>query len=847
MLRRLPFVVALAVGCKTVSADPPPAIVPGAPQVGAAESTLDLPIGTPMGGYSARARYLGAISQQDSRQSPYNQGFVESTGIHTRPGLKVIWITNGDQDLVLTQSDTIYSFDGLVSSVTSELERRTGRDLDGRVVHTTNHSHNSYGPFSDQVHFYLGGDRYNEEIFQTFTTQLVELAMEAYEARQAAAIGTGWLADWDPNDEVSHDRRGANDALVMFDDLPAGGYGKDPFLNVMRFDALDGTPIAMTFAIPIHGTLVGEDSPLLSAESGGAVATGLEEAFDRPVVVMQLQTAGGDASPGGIDTGLARVESLSELARPKIMELYDQITTSDAPIGMETVSRHIWQDYDSVEVTRAGTVDWHYPPPGPESVSDGVVWDAPNVPGTFDEFNAPVGAVFCGSDAPLIPGGGVYNLTPDLQPYNGCVRVDAILPVIQAIFDLTEIEAVLPMRESMKAGTLATRIGPIPTLRPDGTQGDDSFLAAFFPAEPTSMYVEQFRRRVHTEIGDEWPLLVGYSQDHEGYFLPPEDWLSGGYEPNINMWGPLQGEHVMEGVLDYTTSILGTTDVAEEEDPDGYYAPTEYQTRSLPTEFVPDLTPDAGTILLAPPNDDFWIPEGFVADLVVPPTVSRVDGVVQLAWKGGDAMVDLPRVVLERQDGTTWTEVKTRSQRTVDDRFYDILMGYTPDPLYPVTGPQQHYYWVAWQAVPHAGERSALPLGTYRLHVYGNKYAGGSTQWPWATEPYEVTSPDFEVTPAVLQVDPETDGLWVSIPAPAEGWRLISMNGHSHGSNPVNGDVALSLHHTDDSTTTATITPDRAEGGAFAGKRSHVAVDLTGVDEVVVTDAFGNTGTWTAP
>ena len=107
MLRRLPFVVALAVGCKTVPADPPPAIVPGAPQVGAAERTLDLPIGTPMGGYSARARYLGALSQQDSRQSPYNQGFVESTGIHTRPGLKVIWITNGDQDLVLTQSDTI--------------------------------------------------------------------------------------------------------------------------------------------------------------------------------------------------------------------------------------------------------------------------------------------------------------------------------------------------------------------------------------------------------------------------------------------------------------------------------------------------------------------------------------------------------------------------------------------------------------------------------------------------------------------------------------------------------------------------------------------------------------------
>lgn len=948
-LRQLPLIVALAVGCKTETADPAPPIVPGAPQVGAAEGTLDLPIGTPMGGYSARDTYLGSLSYTDRRQTPYNYDFMPSCGVHTRPGLKVIWITNGDQDLVMTESDTIYSFDGLVSSVTAELERRTGKDLHGRVTHSTNHSHASYGPFSDQVHFFLGGDRFNEEIFERFTAQLVDLAMQAYDSRQPASIGTGWLADWDPNDEVSHDRRGENDDLVMYDDLPPGGYGKDPFLNMIRFDAADGTPIAVTYAIPIHGTATDDSAPMLSAEAGGGVTTGLEEAFDRPVVVMELQTAAGDASPGGVDDGYARIESLSELARPKMMELYNQILTSDAPISLETVSRHIWQDHDMIHVTRNGAVDWSYGPSGSEAISDGVVWASPNVPGTFDEFNAPLGAVFCGSDAPLIPGGGVYNLTPDLQPYSGCVRVDAILPVITAIFDLSAEEQSLPMRESLKAGTLATRFGPIPTLRPDGTQGNDSFLAAYFPGEPTSMYVEHFRRRVRGEVGDEWPLLVGYSQDHQGYYLPPEDWLKGGYEPNINMWGPLEAEHVMEGVLAYIASLLGTTDVAEVADPDGYYAPTEYQTRALPTEFVPDLTPDAGTPITTAPNGNFWTPKGFEVrtlvalapepdgsncadggtavssgrdenrdgalqpsevtnttyvcdpdasasaavslkaedgnanctfggtavrsgidananglldtseivdvayvcgpgpDLVVPETVPRVSGVVQFAWRGGDAMVDLPRVVLEQQDGATWTEVKTRSQRTVDDHFYDMLMAYTPDPLYPVSALQQHNYWVSWQAVPHSGERAALPLGTYRLHVYGTKYAGGSTQWPWATETYEATSPEFEVTPAELQVDPETDGLWVSIAAPSDGWRLISMNGNSHGLNPVSGDVTVAIHHTDGTDTSATLTPDRAEGGPFAGKRSHIALDLTGVDEVVVTDAFGNSGTWTVP
>ena len=60
------------------------------------------------------------------------------------------------------------------------------------------------------------------------------------------------------------------------------------------------------------------------------------------------------------------------------------------------------------------------------------------------------------------------------------------------------------------------------------------------------MYAEQFRRRSKAELGFENAITVGYAQDHEGYLMIPEDWLVGGYEANINIWGPLQGEHIME-------------------------------------------------------------------------------------------------------------------------------------------------------------------------------------------------------------------------------------------------------------------------------------------------------------
>lgn len=819
--------------CKTPEAEPPAPIIPGPPMAGAAQGTLDMPIGTPMGGYSDRAKYLGGESQQDERQCAYNVGFVESTGIHTRPGIKVVWVTNGDQDLVITQTDTIYSFDGLVDAVTAELETRTGKNLHGRVVHSANHSHQSWGPFSDQTHFYLGGDKFNREIFQRFVDQIVAVAMDAYEHQEAAAIGTGWAKDWDPDDKVYHDRRSDNDQIQMFDDLPPGGYGKDPYLNVIRVDTAAGEPLAMMFTMPVHGTAVGSDSSLVSAEASAGIVAALEEEFDSEVIVMHLQSAAGDASPGGVDRSFARVESLGEFARDPIMELWANTPTSAAPIHLESVTRHIWQQRDQIKVTRNGTVDWTYTPYSADNVSDEVIYDENGaIKAPIDEFNAQYGAVFCGSEDALIPAGYIGSR---IYPYSSCTDVGLISRILLAIFDLQESDLSLPLPESMKAGTLATRFGPIPTLLPDGSEVEQDLYAAFFPGEPTSMYVEQARRRIEAELGYNMPLIVGYAQDHEGYFLPPEDWLAGGYEPNINIWGPLQAEHVLEGVLEYSKAILSTDDVAEDADPDGYYASTEYPDRPMPTEFIPDTTDEAGTLITETP-EYFWLPPNFVAQLVVPEEVPRVSGVVQMAWYGGDPMVDLPRVVLEKKaDNGNWEEVTMRSGRAVTDTYADMLMAYTPDPLYPITADQKHQYWISWQAVSHIKDRTGLPTGTYRLHVDGKKYAGGSTHYPWNTEAYTVDSPEFEVVPATISVEPDATGVWVSLHGPSDGWRLIDVEGDSVGNNPVRGPLTVVVNDG----APQTITAEAPSGG-----RSHVTLDVTNPNSVTVTDSYGNTGTY---
>lgn len=835
---RLTAATLLLAACGPLPDPEPPPLIAGPPEAGAAEGTLDLPVGTPMGGFSSRASYLGGTSRQDARSSPYTTGFVESTGIHTRIGIKVIWLTNGDQDLVITQTDTIYSFDGLVAAITTELEQRTGRDLHGKVIHTTNHSHNSYGPFSQQPHFYLGGDKFNREIFDRFVDEVVEVAMQAHDGLAPAAIGTGWRKDWDPNDRVYRDRRGVNNDLRPWADRDEPN-GKDPYLNVIRVDHADGRPMALAYTFGIHGIALGEDNSLISSDASGGISAALQEEFDTPVVVMHMQGSGGDASPAGVDDGMARIESLGELAKGPILGLWSDIETSTDPITLETASRHIWEQRDQIHVSRDGTVDWRYAPAAVGAVGDEKIYDDQGqIISPIDEFNAPYGAAFCGSDAPLIPAGNIGSFT---YPYSTCVDVGLASAIIRAVFDIPEEEFPLPLRESYKAGTTASRMGPLPTLTPEGEIVDRDLFTGFFPAEPVFMFGEQWRRRVKAELGYELPLLVGYSQDHEGYFLIAEDWLMGGYEPNIALWGPLQAEHVMEGVLDYGDTILSTNDRREDPDPDGYYAMGPYDDVPLPTTFLPDPSPDAGTRITTPPAY-LWTPKFLPLDLDFPAQVPRVQGQVQLAWIGGDPMVDLPRVVLEReQEDGSFAVVTLRSGRELDDRYTDLLTGHTPDPLFPSEAAQTHRWWTAWQAVGHLEDRASLPLGNYRLHVFGATWAGGDTTWPWTTTPYEVVGPTFEVVPADLRVDVEGSGAWVALPAPSTGWRLVDLDGHSTGDNPVNGELTVVV------TTASGPQAPIVQAGTREGARTKLPIDAAAAVAITVTDAWGNTGTWTRP
>lgn len=825
-----------------------PPLLEGKPVAGAAEGSLWLPFGTPLSGFSSRCGCLGGTSRQDDRDSAYTTGFVESTGFHVRPTIKAVWLSNGDEHLVMTKVDVIYAFDGFTEALTQRLEALTGEELDGRVTFAGNHNHSSYGTFSGHEGLFLGSDRYNEENFQRMLDQVVAVAYEAYQKRADAKIGIGWQDGFDPDNRIYSDRRGVNDDLVVWPDAGPEQAGKDDILQVIRVDAAaDDTPIAVVMSWGMHPYTFGEQVPLATADATYSIEQEVAESFGRPVVAMYLQTSAGDASVRGKedDNDYARMESLGLLAKDVILSLREATPTADTPIRLETVSRAIPMSLDRVRVSRDGAVNWYYPPYDPEREADDVVYDDQGkLLSPFDEFNTDWGVAFCGSGDFDLPVGGMPT---DAAEYTSCMNVSLLKGLIQGFFRMTPEEVSLPLDGMESVYTTMSRLGGVNVRSADGSTGVEDVLFGFFPGEVTHMYGEQFRRRAKAELGFDHAIPFGYSIDHEGYLLIPEDWLRGGYEPDISFWGPLGGEYIMEQMLGYGESLLGTTDLKEGHDPAA--GPHVYPDYPLPTE-QPDTTPNAGTRLTnASVPAYFWIPERydgvserFGLDLTVPATLRRVHGTVQLGWIGGDPAVDDTRIVLERQgDDGAWTPVMTPGGRVVDEQHHDFIVGWTPDPLFPSDADQTHYYWAIWQAVGHIGDdRTGLALGTYRLTVTGHRYTGGSTTWPWATEAYTFSSEPFVLEPAIVSLEADATGLLASIEGPDNGFRLLDLEGNSRGHNPLRGDVTVTwtLAGSPSTQTFAAAPP--------AGGRTAIPFPEGATPEAaVVTDAYGNTGTWT--
>jgi neutral ceramidase len=788
-------------------------------QAGAAETIFDIPVGTALGGYTARAGFLGAAGVVDTRKIQISSTFNPSIGVEAAPRVKALALTAGDETVVILKSDLIYIYEGMVY----DLEQRLGPDFAGKVILTSSHSHSAWAQHYYGGPLQLGGGIFRELVYNRFLDAFESTARTALANRRDAKIGFFYDGNFDPTNQINHDRRGENDMLP-------GGNVKDNHFYMIRVDGVDDVPIAALPVFGEHGTLNSEDNPLASTDAPGALERVMQEQFTSPVVVMHLQSAGGDNSPsghGGIDCNVhpgkmgdpclswATEEGHGRAGAPILMDAWTAAGANmQSSVEMEMVSRSIEVGPKPETFTiRNGALA--YAPFDLSKTPDGVIYDnAGALVSPIDEFNAPVGAALCQDVAAMFPAAEIAG-DEGILPYGSCLRLDAAGEILGPIFKTDfGVDETSPVCEETRTTISALRI--------------NDYVFGTMPGELTVMLATYMRTK--SPVPADHTVLLGYSQGHMGYMLRPEDWMMGGYEPSITFWGPLAAERVGEQLID----LMGLVMTPERED-----GTTGGTTRvAVPTVTdgldIDDPAPEAGTVPATVPPET-WARTGTPASAQPDAQIQRVSGIATFVFYGDDPQVKTPQVTLQYETSPgVYSDVTRKSGRVVEDQ--EITKAYTPSPLQRM-GPQHHVWVVEWQAVPWLGSpdgdtldtRANVRLGNYRFHVVGSA-------WTLDSNPFAVVAGGLQLTAARAT----TINVGVRWYAP-KGWRLMDMNLMSNQPIPVRSQsVTVALLDAANAVKSTQIVSTDASGNVSVP-------DVSGATQVKVTDASGNTLTVAIP
>ncbi len=793
-------------------------VTAGPLMAGAADRVLHVPVGTALGGYTGRAGFLGGADNVDARKIALSGAFNPSIGVTAAPRVKALALSAGGETVVLLKADMIFAYEGLVY----ELEQRLGPEFAGKVLLATSHSHSAWAQFTAHGPLKLGAGQHRDLVYKRFLEAFEAAAREALDTRVPARIGVFESAQFDPADLVNRDRRGENDGL------PGGDRGED-HLYLLRVDRLNGEPLAIVPIFGQHPTLNDQDNALASTDATGALERAMEEQFDTKVVVMHIQSAGGDTSavghgrldcsvkpgnPGDPCFSWTAEEGHGIHARLQLMDAWTQAGAAMRDsIELEMVTRSIETGpYPETFAIRGGEL--RYAAFDGETLPDGVVHDGGRLASPIDEFNAPVGAALCQAEAAMFPAAAIPG-TEGIAPYGSCLRLDVAAPILGPVFEVDfGVDDKHPVCETTRTTISALRIG--------------EHVLATLPGEVTILLADLVREK--SPLGQK-TIVVGYAQGHVGYMLRPEDWVLGGYEPSVTFWGPLEAESIAERLLELIP--LAMTPIRE----DGAAGGT---TRVAVPEMVDNLpvdrpAPMAGTIPAEVPAVT-WARTGTPAQSQPAAQIPRVAGVATFVWIGDDPQVKTPRVTLLREIGPALVPVARRSGRVVDEG--ELVLAYTPSPLQR-SGPQTHVWVAEWQAVPWVGApgvdgldaRGGVPLGRYRFRVEGDGWM--------------IDSESFEVVPGglVLEGVARTGGAIqaaVKLHAP-KGWRLLDLALASNQPVPVRSqEVTFVLRDGNGATlSTAQVTAD-------AGGVAQVP-DNAAARSVLITDRFGNQATASIP
>ncbi len=672
----------------------------GALSAGIAQGYLDSPIGVSMAGYGNRNTGL---------HSTWCEASKASRGFWGKMTIKAMALQVGAERLVFVKSPLLTSESFLLDAIVAQLQTKYGLDLRGRLVMSATHSHHAPARFWPIPPTFggVGLDTFDAELTARMAASFAAVIKASIDDLGPAEWTWAAFEDWDKQDKVYRDRRHENDPL----------WGKDPRLTLLAVRRPGGQMMASILNFPVHGTAFGDDNDLLTEDAPGAVENKLEEAWfaqtGLPLQAMFMQCAGGDASPSGDSLGHptpARLEKLGEDAAQLMMPKFSTLKwKSDMELAVRTVRLDFAHD---------------------------AMYAYPDLAHEFDQDDG----------KPYAEGGWQCKAqgVDDGQSMAGhpklCIDLELFLGALDVHFPFGELNQVL-----LSAARL------------------DDLAVITLPGEPTYSLVQYARQKIEGKTaGIASLMVVGYSQDYYLYLTAPTDWMLGGYESQMSLWGPAAGQYFADNSLALLGDVLaGNTQPAFWE---------SSPTLSKPVDFVPravEKSEDTNKVLI-----DF------------PAEATRTMN-LEFAFGGGDSNLGPPTVTLQRQTGGVWSDVSSKNGHkglAYDNSRYEMLTLYEPIPEVKsdVLPSRKHHWRVRWQ-VP-----MDLPLGTYRLSATGLAQGMDGKQVAVAVQskPVKVSAglTTFAVTRTggklliVMQGPPtvyadEPGQTW-----PLAGWRLLDRN-----------------------------------------------------------------------
>lgn len=478
------LVLAFFLACPSAEPEPDPAPAPrpepGVFQAGAAVVRMPVPVGIGTSGNS----FLGGPDSD----SPYAETYPASKHLHGHPDIRAVMYSRGDTyELILVRLDMIAAVQQLRDAVLAELRERTGKDWDDALVLSATHTHSGPGRFIQGFFSIIADD-----FFPAHYARLVQGIADAIEMAYQD-LAPAELAVIQATAPDAHKDRRCEDGEIYTNDTT-------PLLAVRK----DGVLESVVVTYPIHGTTLGMDDLTLSKDVSGAIEAFAEAELGEPeVMVMMMQSWGGDVAPNAPD--LPPLLNASPL--PDGYDQMDRVGSYMADVVGTNVASATFESEPNIEGRT-----YRYPLGHRELGYE------------IGEFPYLFGAVYCQ--------GGLDCQADDLP--------DPPVP-LEGID-----EACVAFPETSPA--------PEQTMVTVGRIGDSHFTT--WAGECGTRLAEQTMAGMTSmdDVGD--VIFFGYANDYVGYALEYEDWYYGGYEASGSMWGPLQGEYMSGRAIESMTHYV---------------------------------------------------------------------------------------------------------------------------------------------------------------------------------------------------------------------------------------------------------------------------------------------------